>query len=434
MEWIGDVDPQTIDCGFDMMAAHRMNHAYFFIEMRKGQFDTPISEPFNFKISVKWREKFWQGLRALVEYAHSLDIICQIILFSEALLEPGKDRWEQHIFSDLNGGPVPDDGLNFYRLQLPNGYPDSWNWKQWNTYYQGCIVEKVIETVGDFPNVIFNPCWEISNIEQGLDWFRTIVHGIQECESGEFEHLICITPITPGILCELECADLIMIENRGIGYQYLVYGKPVLNGGPSAKHKIFEPEFIYTCALYGIHPSTNLLKIPPEKSDGYEYCCRLQTFIDDVRIWQDEPGVEISESTLPWYSLIWGVKPLLGWTGEEGYEEDGTNPDWGYPHTKFDFHVTYTDFLNSPPATAELWIDKNQDGIFQFEERYRMCNLLQEENYVDGVIFFLEDLNFESSLGEVRYKFNFANEYWLPANGVPGTKTHHIRVLKTAER
>jgi hypothetical protein len=428
-EWFGDLDPVTIDCGLDLMAAHKMNHAYFILEMRDGQFDTPISSPFDYDPEVKWNTKFWHGLEETIAYANSVDIIVQIVIFSEALLEPYESRWDENVFNVSNGGPVPGEGHNFYLTEEPDGEPGTWNWKQWNAHYQDLFIEKVLSTAGENCNVILNPCWEINFAEWGLDWFIDIVQTIRKMEESFYPHLICVCPIQPDAFCELECADLIMIENRGIASEFLDFQKPVIQGGPWAKNTVSEPEFMLTCACYGEHPSTNLINGPPEESDGFDYCLRLQTFMENVRSWEDEPGNEIWWTNLPSHTILSGDCPELLWSGEKGFDTDGVNPNEGFSNTSFDFRVTYRDVNNDPPAVAEIWIDVNQDQLFQFDERQPLEEITGESDYSVGVTYGIEGLKFDTD-GQIGYRFNFADEEWWPAEGKPIEETKHFTICK----
>ena len=425
-KWFGDLDPATEDCGLDLMAAHNLNHVYFIFEGRGGQYDTPTLEPFNNKLTVEWRTSFWQGLRQTVEYAKSLDIICQVIIFAETLLEPGTDRWGQNIFAEENGGPVPGDGYNFFLTEIPEGDFESWNWKQWNAYYQGLIIEKTVDTIGRFSNVIFNPCYEINHAQWGLGWFEKTVLLIKEMESGKPDHLICVTPIQPDAFCELESADLIMIENRGIGQEYLAFEKPLLQGGPWARNTVPEPEFMYTCGSLGINPSTNLFSDPPVETEGFDYCLRFQAFMENVCSWDDEPGDEITPANLPDYARPWGSPPLLTWTGEDGFSSDAVHPDAGPMETDFEFRVNYSDRNNDSPNVAEVWIDQNDDGIFQFDERYGLEKAFPDNNYLDGVIYCRNEMRIETS-GLIAYRLKFADEDWWPPTG-EAVEEHYITV------
>jgi hypothetical protein len=57
--------------------------------------------------------------------------------------------------------------------------------------------------------------------------------------------------------------------------------------------------------------------------------------------------------------------PVLDWTGENGYVNDGVNPENGVAGTVFSFRIKYTDVNNDAPSPIQLWIDKDDDGVYE---------------------------------------------------------------------
>ncbi|MBA7535591.1 hypothetical protein ES705_27849 [subsurface metagenome] len=76
--------------------------------------------------------------------------------------------------------------------------------------------------------------------------------------------------------------------------------------------------------------------------------------------WQDDtPG------NYDIYYLKWNDAPVLSWTGETNYTDDGLHPETGYPNTTFVYRVKYTDANDDEPASGypELHIMKDGTGI-----------------------------------------------------------------------
>jgi hypothetical protein len=422
----GDLDPSTIDCSLDEMRQYSVNHLLIVMEMRQGMPDSPVSEPLDFDADIVWNEDFFEGLRVLVAYACEFDIIVDLVFTTECLLESSKGRWEENIWNQENGGPVPSPGSNFFELEQPRGMRSSWNWKMWNTYYQRLYFEKILSTISGYPNVICNPCWEIDDMGfAGYNWFVTVSGWIHEIEN--YPHLIALTPCQPSEFCELACVDCFLIQNRGYGEEYLAYRKPVINAGPSAKSQHDEPTFMFQCATLGIHPATNLLSRCPEMSDGYYYSLRLQTFFDFIDIWHDEPGNEITPVNLPSFDdPCLGDFPFLEWSRDNGFENDGVNPDEGIFATRFDFETVYSHPRGKAPLYAEIWIDLDGDQFFDHDEIFSMKQ--RDGNFVTGATFVFRKSAL-SRVGEILYRFNFVDDEWGPAFGIP-TDVHSFHIVE----
>ncbi|MGA1825385.1 MAG: carboxypeptidase regulatory-like domain-containing protein [bacterium] len=78
-----------------------------------------------------------------------------------------------------------------------------------------------------------------------------------------------------------------------------------------------------------------------------------------------------------------GTRPELQWWGETGYMDDGAQPDLietlnGF----FKFKISYRDGDNQAPLAMQLWIDTNNNGIYDKSERYGMVPSFTDKNYV----------------------------------------------------
>ena len=305
--WVGDENPETIDCMLDLMKEHQMNHFYHLVDLRLDEPNCPMAEPLNSDENIIWdEEEYWPNLRKLVNYANSLDITLEIVLSSEALLERGDGRWPDHAWNELNGGPIPQDQLfGFFKLTDPD---ETLGWPIENRKYQEQLIEKYLDEFDSKINVVWNLMWEIDdadteNIPDAIDWMTHASDYIIEHQRRG--HMISITPTRCSDkdrikICRHQNIDFLMIENRGARDEFLVFNKPVVVGGPWAEREIEEPEFMNLCVIKGLHPSTNLYSHTiPEETPGFDYALELGEFFKTVETWDDEPGVEITEENLP---------------------------------------------------------------------------------------------------------------------------------------
>ena len=50
--------------------------------------------------------------------------------------------------------------------------------------------------------------------------------------------------------------------------------------------------------------------------------------------------------------------PVLDWTGEANYVDDGVHPNVGIDGGEYTFRIKYSDIDNSAPAVTQIWVDK----------------------------------------------------------------------------
>ncbi|MHB8882716.1 MAG: choice-of-anchor Q domain-containing protein [Thermodesulfovibrionales bacterium] len=65
--------------------------------------------------------------------------------------------------------------------------------------------------------------------------------------------------------------------------------------------------------------------------------------------------------------------PVLAWTGEENYTADGVNPDSGENGSGFSFRVHYADAGGGAPSIIQLWLDRNDDDIYETGEKHDLA-------------------------------------------------------------
>ncbi|MDH4157684.1 MAG: right-handed parallel beta-helix repeat-containing protein, partial [candidate division Zixibacteria bacterium] len=114
--------------------------------------------------------------------------------------------------------------------------------------------------------------------------------------------------------------------------------------------------------------------------------------------------------------------PVLAWTGEAGYADDGVDPDDGDATTTFTFRVDYFDddgVNGDPPSSIQLWIDENDDGVFGLDERYTMDEVDGEDvNFKDGKRYAKSMKIGYYGDGRLNYRF-FAEDGKDEASGLP---------------
>ncbi len=86
--------------------------------------------------------------------------------------------------------------------------------------------------------------------------------------------------------------------------------------------------------------------------------------------------------------VIVSTASTLNWTGEAYYLSDGVYPDTAMGSANFEFRVNYADPLNRPPSPIQLWLDANDNGLYESNEKHDMLASDQsDDNYADGKIY-----------------------------------------------
>ena len=80
--------------------------------------------------------------------------------------------------------------------------------------------------------------------------------------------------------------------------------------------------------------------------------------------------------------------PLLSWTGEPNYTNDGVDPDSAAGGTNFEFRVRYTDADNNAPTVMQVWVDSNDSGTYESTEKYALTATDSgDTDYTDGKLY-----------------------------------------------
>ncbi len=125
--------------------------------------------------------------------------------------------------------------------------------------------------------------------------------------------------------------------------------------------------------------------------------------------------------------------PVLAWTGEANYTVDGVDPESGVSGTSFYFRVNYTDANYDLPATIQLWMDEDDSGTYEADEKYDMLEVDSgDRNCSDGKLYKKIQSVLYAGDGELHYKF-YAADKNADATGDPVTlTTQTITVSKIA--
>jgi hypothetical protein len=130
----------------------------------------------------------------------------------------------------------------------------------------------------------------------------------------------------------------------------------------------------------------------------------------------------------------------LEWAGSTGFETDGVDPDQADEGTEFKFSVSYRDQSNNPPLSRQVWIDTNNNGNYEEDEKFPMNeNDPSDHNFTNGKVYsFRKTLSPEKS-GEVDYRFVFTYDPFNDPNSsysifVKGEPAINQKVLVYAYR
>ena len=126
-----------------------------------------------------------------------------------------------------------------------------------------------------------------------------------------------------------------------------------------------------------------------------------------------------TESRAPFQNVA--VAPTLAWTGTAGYASDGVNPDTAGGGSSFTFRVRYADGNNDAPGVYQVWIDKNDSGAFEADEKFDMSALDGADlNYFDGKIYTYATQLYMQGDNTLNYRFYFRDAS-SDATGAPAS-------------
>ncbi|MBW1887813.1 MAG: hypothetical protein JRI52_05620, partial [Deltaproteobacteria bacterium] len=100
--------------------------------------------------------------------------------------------------------------------------------------------------------------------------------------------------------------------------------------------------------------------------------------------WAEEAGNDYDPKLIIVYSDgANDYPPILNWTGDSGYT-DGVDPNNGDSGSTFEFRVEYSDQDNNAPGTKEVWIDLDDNLIYELGEKFDMTSM-GGSDYTAGV-------------------------------------------------
>ncbi|MCB2181051.1 MAG: right-handed parallel beta-helix repeat-containing protein [Desulfobulbaceae bacterium] len=111
--------------------------------------------------------------------------------------------------------------------------------------------------------------------------------------------------------------------------------------------------------------------------------------------------------------------PTLAWTGEADYTTDGVDPDSDGDGSTFTFRIDYTDADNTAPATIQVWVDEDDSGDYEADEKYDMTVVDGgDSDYTDGKRYTKDMALAYTSDGAYPYRF-YATDGAIAATGDP---------------
>ncbi len=129
-----------------------------------------------------------------------------------------------------------------------------------------------------------------------------------------------------------------------------------------------------------------------------------------------------------WYysgNEIGNTAPQLLWCNDIGYITDGVNPDEGKSGEYFEFKVKYKDNEGDAAEIKQVWIDINDNSIYEEDEKYDMEEVAGD--YYNGMVYRLSKKIYYVGDGIIKYRYYFkdsSNE----AEGEP-TGEYTIRII-----
>jgi parallel beta-helix repeat protein len=147
-------------------------------------------------------------------------------------------------------------------------------------------------------------------------------------------------------------------------------------------------------------------------TDGklYSYATTLSLVGDGVLSYRfyatdgtdDATGAPVSDKTV----TVTANAPVLAWTGETNYTNDGANPDSGAGGNNFEFRVSYSDADNEAPASIQLWIDEDDSSTYEAGEKYDLTAVDgSDTDYTSGKLYSKTLALVYAGDGGINYRF-----------------------------
>ena len=122
------------------------------------------------------------------------------------------------------------------------------------------------------------------------------------------------------------------------------------------------------------------------------------------------------------------IAPALAWTGEAEYESDGSDPETQAATKPFYFRVEYTDANNDAPGVKEVWIDLDDDTVYELGEKFDMTQTVSasvpdatDGDHANGEVFAGKVYVPYAGDGTLKYCFHFEDDNAAVAAGIQET-------------
>ncbi len=152
-------------------------------------------------------------------------------------------------------------------------------------------------------------------------------------------------------------------------------------------------------------------------------------------------AIAIDKGDMVWFGTLEGLfrynhliesdLPYLKWAGGTGFISDGVDPDSALTESEFIFRVEYVDPKDRGPDIYQVWIDTNDNGIFDSAEKFQMEEENpSDKNYANGKIYrYAKTLSFEGD-GQIIYRFYFVVDDFKLSGKPASPKTLTVYELK----
>ena len=144
--------------------------------------------------------------------------------------------------------------------------------------------------------------------------------------------------------------------------------------------------------------------------------------------WKDKtPGV------YDIYYLKWNDAPVLSWTGEANYIDDGLHPETGYRDADFVYRVKYTDVNNDEPKSGYPKVHIMKGGIEIAGSPFAMSEVNSgDTDYSDGKLYTYTKSGLAPVGEDYTYYFEAKDVWNTSATGAPTTAKDGPDVINRA--
>ncbi|MDD5066365.1 MAG: PQQ-binding-like beta-propeller repeat protein [bacterium] len=110
------------------------------------------------------------------------------------------------------------------------------------------------------------------------------------------------------------------------------------------------------------------------------------------------------------YAIKQNNEPELLWSGNPGFSSSGVSPQIGKQGALFRFEVLYRDTDNDAPVTNMVWIDTNDNGLYEMNEHFIMGPSVGTV-FSNGIIYTNSLQLWCQGDGVLNYRFYYKDKY-----------------------